>query len=132
LIFKNAKTNIHCTAPREILGLRTNFDLGALVIPSSNTVVRGPGATLRKNFEICGPRNGQILHSGSLVDSYIYVYFTVILYLGPPLTCPKANCTPLGGVDSTCSYNYLSAVTTIYDSIVSYSHEENKYFRLGE
>jgi hypothetical protein len=31
----------------------------------------GPGASLQKNFEIWGPRNGQILHSGSLVSMYI-------------------------------------------------------------
>jgi hypothetical protein len=67
----------------------------------------GPGHTFGKNFEIWVPGNGQILHSGSLVDSCIYVHFTVILYLGPPLTCLKANCTPLAGLDSTCSYDYL-------------------------
>jgi hypothetical protein len=76
------RINIHCTALREIWGHRTNFDLGALVIPCSNTMIRGSGGIPRKNVEIWDPRDGQILHSGSLVDSYIYVYFTAILYLG--------------------------------------------------
>jgi hypothetical protein len=106
------RTNTYCTAIREIWGPRTNFDLGALVIPCSNTMIRGPGAFPGKKFEISGPRNGQILHSGSLVDSYIYaVYFTAILYLhlfGSPFNSgPSENCTPLGGLDSTCSYGYL-------------------------
>jgi hypothetical protein len=54
LIFKNAKTNIHCTALREIWEPRTNFDLGALVIPCSNTMIRGSEASPRKilKFEV--------------------------------------------------------------------------------
>jgi hypothetical protein len=75
------------------------------VIPCSNTIPYSN--TISKKFEILGPRNGQILHSGSLVDSYIYVYFAAILYLGHPLT----------GVPGQIALT--APVTTICDSLVS-------------
>jgi hypothetical protein len=77
-------------------------------------MIRGSGGIPRKKFEIWGPRNGQILHSGSLVDSYIYVvYFTAILYLGLPLTRVPGQIAPLWAALTA------PAVTIIYDSLVS-------------
>jgi hypothetical protein len=78
----------------------TKFDFGPLVIPSS--------------------RDGQILHSGSLLIDYMLteLYLTVIIYPPPPsLTGAPgqiAPSTPLGGLLTA-----LHIVETIYDSIVS-------------
>jgi hypothetical protein len=57
LIFKNARTNVHYTAPRVAQGnlgiLRAKFDLGTLVIPSSNTMIRGSRGILRGKILKC-------------------------------------------------------------------------------
>jgi hypothetical protein len=97
---------MHCTALRETWGPRTNFDLGALVIPCSNTMIRGSGDTPRKKIELWGPRNGQILHSESLVDSYIYVYFVASFRSNPKLTSISLNFS-LSKAQSQCYYRFL-------------------------
>jgi hypothetical protein len=45
------RTYTYSTAIREIWGPRTNFDSGALVIPCSNTMIRGPGASPGKSLK---------------------------------------------------------------------------------
>jgi hypothetical protein len=50
-----------------------------------------------------------------LIDYGLYLYFTVISYLGPPLLGPQGKLIP-PPLWATCT---APAVTTIYDSIVS-------------
>jgi hypothetical protein len=115
LIFKNAKTNIHCTAPREIWVPRAKFDLGPLVIPSSNIMIRGPGPFSPGNF--LNPRSHKWPNPAfwTSVDSYIYVYFTVIQF-GPPLTeAPGklAASPPMGGLrDAGARVGHRGAMLT--------------------
>jgi hypothetical protein len=59
----------------------------------------------RENFEIWGPINGQILHSGSLltvISTYILLQFFICM-----AHRKKCRLHPYGSLDSTYSYNYL-------------------------
>jgi hypothetical protein len=105
------RTYTYCTAITEIWGPRTNFDLGALVIPCSNTMIRGPGASPGKSLKSEVPEMAKSCILGGywtvISMRYISLQFFICIYLGPPLTRVPGQIAPLW------------TVTTICDSLVS-------------
>ena len=112
---KPTNTTQHSGLPKGIWVLRAKFDLGPLVIPSSNTMIRGssrgilPGKILK--CEVPEMAKSCILEVCMLtVTVYLCIFYCNSLF-GPPLTeAPGkiAPSTPMGrGLDSTYSYNYL-------------------------
>jgi hypothetical protein len=123
---KMSKRTFSVQYPRKFVGgQRQTLIRGPVWLHLLTLWLKGPGAFAPGKFlKSVLPEMAKFLHSGSLVDSYIYVYFTVILYLPPPFNWgPRAKRPPLGGLEST--YNYLWQ----HSFIIKW---EYKYFRLGK
>jgi hypothetical protein len=119
---KMPKTNIHCTTRRVAqghLGTQGQIWLGA------HESLGGPGHSPQEKFKIWGPRNGQILHSGSLLTVISMTIFYLILYFGPPLTKAPGKIAPF---DSTYSFNYLWR----HSFIITYLQERNIFVLANE
>jgi hypothetical protein len=114
---KPTYTTQHPGLPRVIWVLRAKFDLGPLVIPSSNTMIRGSRSILPGKILKCEvPEMAKSCILEVCWQIYLCIFYCNSLF-GPPLTeAPGkiAPSIPMGrGLDSTYSYNYLWQHTVV-------------------